>query len=79
MLGYTEINPPMEIQATGDNILYGTAQGIALVLVRDTDDVCRQVKWPVVLGPELKSFFQLQLQHKRCQNYNQKGQVNTRS
>ena len=39
MLDYTEINPPMEVRAAGVNTLYGTAQGILLVLVRDTQDV----------------------------------------
>ena len=55
----TNINPPMEIKAAGDNILYGTGQGVLLILVRDTDDVCRNVKLPVVLVPGLKrNFFQ---------------------
>ena len=36
MLDYTKIDLPMEIQAAGHNILFGTAQGILLVLVRDT-------------------------------------------
>ena len=40
----------------GDNILYGTAQGILLliVLVRGTDDVLRKVKLPIMLVPRPK-------------------------
>ena len=48
MLDYIEINPPMEIRAA-DNTLYGTAQGILPVLGRDTQNVCRNVKLPMVL------------------------------
>ena len=51
MLDYTEINPPMKIKAAGHTTLFGTAQGILLVLVRDTQDVCRTVKLPIVLFP----------------------------
>ena len=54
---YAEINPPMGTKAAGDNVLYGTVQRIPLVLVRNTHDVCRKVKLPVVLDPELKSNF----------------------
>ena len=36
MQNYIEINPPMEIKAAGHNTLFGTAQGILLVVVRDT-------------------------------------------
>ena len=36
MQNYTDINPPMEIKATSDKSLFGTAQGILLVVVRDT-------------------------------------------
>ena len=50
MQGYVEINPPMEIH----NTLFGTAQGILLVVVRDTQDVCRTVKLPIVLVPGLE-------------------------
>ena len=49
MQDYTEINPPMEIKAAGHNTLFGTAQGILLVVVRDTQDVCRTIKLPIVL------------------------------
>ena len=42
-LDYTEINTPIEVKAAGHNTFYGTAQGILLVLVRDTQDVCRTV------------------------------------
>ena len=52
-LHYTEINPPMEIKAAGHNTLFGTAQGILLVVVHDTQDVCRTVKLPIVLVPGL--------------------------
>ena len=41
----------MEIKAESDNILHGTAQGILLVLVRGTDNICRKVKLPVALVP----------------------------
>ena len=54
MLNYTEINPPMEIKAAGHNTLFGTEQGILLVVVRDTQDVCRTVKPPIVLVPGLR-------------------------
>ena len=33
MQGYAKLNPRMEIKAAGDNIFYGTAQVILLVLV----------------------------------------------
>ena len=35
----------MEIKAAGYNTQFGTAQGIQLVVVRDTQDVCRTVKF----------------------------------
>ena len=54
MQQYTEMNPPMKIKAAGDNTLYGIAQGILLALVRDTNDVCRKAKLPVVLVPGLR-------------------------
>ena len=54
MLSYTEINTPMEIKAAGDNTLFGTAQGILMVLVPDTQDVCRTVKLLTVFVPGLK-------------------------
>ena len=44
MLDYTEINLSMEYKATGHHSLFDTAQGILLVLVRDTQDVCSTVK-----------------------------------
>ena len=50
---YIEINPPMKVKAAGHNSLFGTAQGILLVVVRDTQDVCRAVKLPLVLVPGL--------------------------
>ena len=37
----------------GHNTLFDTAQGILLVVVRDTQDVCRIVKLPIVLVPDL--------------------------
>ena len=50
MLDYVEINSPMEIRAADDNnTLYGIARGILLVLGRDTQNVCRNVKLPMVL------------------------------
>ena len=52
MLEYTEVEPPMEIRAAGNNMLHGTAQ--VLVVVRGTDDVLRKVKLPIVLVPDLK-------------------------
>ena len=51
------MNPLMEIKAADDNTLFGTAQGILLGLVCDTQDVCRTVKFTIVLVPGLKSFF----------------------
>ena len=36
----TQINPSMEIKAAGDNKLHDTAQGILLVLVCGTYDIC---------------------------------------
>ena len=53
MLDYTEINPPMEIKTAGHNTLFDTPQGILLVLVRDTQDVCRTAKLPIALVPDL--------------------------
>ena len=53
MLEYTGINPPMKIKAAGHNTLFGTVQGILQVVVRDTQDVCRTVKLPIVLVPGL--------------------------
>ena len=54
MLDYTEINPPMETRAACDNTLFGTAQRILMVLVRDTQDVFRSIKLPMVLILGLK-------------------------
>ena len=48
-----EICPPMEIKAAGHNTLIGTAQGTLLVVVCDTQDICRDVKLPIVLVPSL--------------------------
>ena len=53
MLEYTEINPLMEIKAAGHNTLFGTSQGIQLVLVRETQAVCRTIKLPIALLPGL--------------------------
>ena len=53
MQDYTEMNPPMEMKAAGPNTLFGTAQGIILVVVSDTQDVCRAVKFPIVFVPGL--------------------------
>ena len=53
MLGYTKINPPMEIRAAADKTIFGTAQGILLFLARDTQDLCRTVKLPIALVPGL--------------------------
>ena len=53
MQDYAQISPPIEIKATGHNTLFGIAQGTLLVVVRDTQDVCRTVKLPIVLVPRL--------------------------
>ena len=53
MQDYTQINPPMEIKAAGHNTLFGTTQGTLLVVVRDTQDVCRTVQLPIILVPGL--------------------------
>ena len=53
MLDYTDINPPIEIQAVDHNTLFGTAQGILLVVLRDTHGVCRSVILPTVVVPGL--------------------------
>ena len=53
MQNYTKISPPMEIKAAGHNTLLGIAQGTLLVVVRDTQDICRTVKLPIVLVPGL--------------------------
>ena len=37
----------------GHNTLFDTAQGILLVVVRDTQDVCRTVKLSIVFVPDL--------------------------
>ena len=50
---YTPIDPPMETKAAGHNTLFGIAQGTLLVVVRDTQDICRTVKLPIVLVPGL--------------------------
>ena len=46
MQDYTQINPPMELEAAGHNTLFGTAQGILLVVVHDTKYVGRTTKLP---------------------------------
>ena len=48
MLEYTKTEPPMEIRTAGGNVLLSTAQDILLVVVRDTDDILRTVKLPIV-------------------------------
>ena len=48
-----EICSPMEIKAAGHNTLTGTAQGTLLVVVCDTQYICRDVKLPIVLVPGL--------------------------
>ncbi|CAN0450114.1 unnamed protein product, partial [Ascophyllum nodosum] len=54
MQDYTKISPPMEIKAAGHNTLLGIAQGtLLLVVVRDTQDICRTVTLPIVLVPGL--------------------------
>ena len=53
MQDYTKISPPMEIKAAGHNTLLGIAQGTLLVVVRDTQGICRTVKLPIVLVPGL--------------------------
>ena len=53
MLDYTEINISMEIKANGHHTLFDTAQGILLVLVRDTQDVCSTVKLTIGFVPGL--------------------------
>ena len=56
MQDYTQIDPPMEIRATGHNTLLGIAQGTLclLVVVRDTHDICRRtIKLPIVVVPGL--------------------------
>ena len=53
MQDYTEIYPPTEVKAVDHNTLFGTAQGILLVEVRNTQDVCRIVKLSIVLVPGL--------------------------
>ena len=75
MQGYTNISPPEETKAVGDNILYGTAQTILLVLVRDADDVCKKVKLPAVVVPGLKRniFSREAAAHKRVKTVTTKG------
>ena len=36
MVDYTEIDPPMETEAAGGNAVFGTVQGILMVVLRDT-------------------------------------------
>ena len=57
ILKYTRIESPMENRATGDNVLYGTAQGILLVAVRGTGHILKTVKLPIVLVPGLRNIF----------------------
>ena len=51
MQNYTQISPPMEIKAAGHNTLLG--MGTLQVVVRDTQDICRTIKLPIVLVPGL--------------------------
>ena len=53
MQGYTQIDPPMGIKAASHSILFGITQGTLLVVVRNTQDVCRTVKLPIVPVPGL--------------------------
>ena len=71
MQDYTQISPPMEIKAAGHNTLFGIAQGTLLVVVRDTQDICRTVKLRIVLVPGLgrNLFSTAMAAQKRCQNY----------
>ena len=71
MQDYTRISPPMEIKAAGHNTLLGIAQGTLLVVVRDTQDICRTVKLPIVFVPGLgRNIFSTAIDSsKRCQNY----------
>ena len=61
MLNCTEINPPMEIKAADHNTLFGTAQGIILILVRDTQYVCRTVNYQYFLFQVWGEIYFLQL------------------
>ena len=63
MLDCTTTHPPIKMKAVGRNTLLGTAQGILLVLVCDTQDACRTVQLPIVLVPRLGFFFPPQLWH----------------
>ena len=54
MLQYTRIEPPMEMIAAWDDVLRGTAQGILLFVVRNTDDVLRRFKLLIVLVTGLR-------------------------
>ena len=54
MQDYTDINPPMESKAASDKSLFGTTQGILLVVVCDKQDVRRTVQLPIVLVPGLE-------------------------
>ena len=47
----------MEIRGAGDNILYGTAQNMLLVIVRGTDDVLSTVKLAIVLVSGLRGIY----------------------
>ena len=44
----------LRMKAAGHNTLFGIAQGTLLVVVRDTQDICKTVKLPMVLVPGLK-------------------------
>ena len=59
------------MKAAGHNTLFGIAQGTLLVVVRDTQDICKTVKLPMVLVPGLKRnlFFYSDGSSKRCQDY----------
>ena len=71
MQDYIEINPPMEIKAAGHSTLFGTAQGTLLVVVRDTQYVCRTVKLPIVIVPGFRteSIFYSVGSSKRCKTH----------
>ena len=70
MLEYTKINSPMEIKAAGYSTLFGITQCILLVLVRDTQDVCRVVKLSIALVPGLRRLLSHSFgSSKRYQNY----------
>ena len=61
------MNPPMEVKAADHNTLFGIAQGVLLVLVRDTQYACRTVKLPIVFVPGLgRKLFSTALAAQKC-------------